>query len=123
RVNEGNGPESADDDVPRSKLPVPASPPMPPPPASFAASEDTEAGKVARAIAARVQTFENYRGKIPGATWTVDDASVWQIRDETACLAGLPERGVEAERWTGKLPTPVAVPLKIKPKIDGVEFK
>jgi len=122
-VNEGNGPESADNDVPRSKLPVPASPPLPPPPATFAAAEETQAGKIAREIAARVQTFQNYRGKIPGSTWTVDDASTWQIRDETTCLGGLPALGVEAETWTGKLPTPVAVPVKVKTSVGGVEFR
>jgi pimeloyl-ACP methyl ester carboxylesterase len=122
-VGEGNGPESADDDVPRSKLPVPPTPPLPPPPLTFAAAEDTQAGKTAREIAARVQTFTNYRGKIPGATWTVDAQSVWQIRDETNCLSGLPAVGVEAEPWAGKLPTPVAVPVKIRTSVDGVEFR
>jgi pimeloyl-ACP methyl ester carboxylesterase len=122
-LNEGNGPESADDDVPRSKLPVPATPPLPPPPATYAAAEDTQAGKVAREISARVQTFQNYRGKIPGATWTVDDASVWSIRDETTCLGGLPALGVEAEPWPGKLASPVAVPVKIRASIAGVDFR
>ena len=122
-VNEGNGPESADDDVPRSTLPVPASPPLPPLPAKFAAGEDTQAGKAAREIARRVQTFTNYRGKIPGATWTVDDASVWSIRDETTCLGALPGLGVDVEPWTGKLPTPVAVPVKLRASVDGVEFR
>jgi enterochelin esterase-like enzyme len=124
RINEGNGPESAVNDVPRSKLPVPPCPPAPPPPQQFAAAVDTQAGKVAREIAARVQTFQNYRGKIPGATWTIDSNSVWSIRDDTKCLESLPGLGVDAGGWSGKLPTPVAVPVKLKTAtVSGVEFR
>ncbi|HKP57813.1 MAG TPA: extensin family protein [Polyangiales bacterium] len=124
RVNEGNGPESAENDVPRSKLPVPSCPPAPPAPTKFCAAEDTQAGKIAREIAARVQTFQNFRGKIPGATWTVDDASVWSIRDEATCLETLPGLGVNVSAWTGKLPTPVAVPVKLThAAVGGVEFR
>ena len=71
---------------------MPPSPPPPAPPTEFAAAADTQAGKVAREIAQRVTTFTNYRAKIPGATWTVDDDAIWQIRDERSCLAALPAR-------------------------------
>ncbi|HKU44790.1 MAG TPA: extensin family protein [Polyangiales bacterium] len=122
-LNEGNGPESALNDVPRSKLPVPPCPPAPAPPEQFAAGPETPAGKVAREIAARVQTFQNYRGKIPGATWTVDTASVWSIREDTRCLEALKAAGVNVEPWSGKLPTPVAVPVKLLAGVEGVTFR
>jgi hypothetical protein len=122
---EGNGPESAARDIPKSKLPVPPGPPLPPIPTEFATAPDTQAGKAAREIAHRVGTFTNYRGKIPGATWTVDAASVWSIREADTCLAKLGELGVKVEPWTAKaaLPTPVAVPVKLAAAVSGVTFR
>jgi enterochelin esterase-like enzyme len=122
-ASEGNGPESADHDVPKSKLPVPAGPPLPPLPTQFKTAPDTQAGRAAREIARRVATYTNYRGKIPGATWTVDAASSWSIRESEDCLAALAQRGVQVEAWKSALPTPVAVPVKLNAAVGGVMFR
>jgi hypothetical protein len=53
----------------------------------------------------------------------VDPASVWQIREDATCLGALPAIGVAAEPWTGKLPTPVAVPVRVRAKVSDVEFR
>jgi pimeloyl-ACP methyl ester carboxylesterase len=123
RVNEGNGPESADHDVPKSRLPVPACPPLPPVPSQYSTAPNTQAGKAAREIARRVAMFTNYRGKIPGATWTIDAASMWSIREQDACLAALAERDVKVEAWTGPLPSPVATPVRVQAAVGGVNFR
>ncbi len=123
RANEGDGPESADRSVPRSKLGVPAAPPQPAPPSAYAAGADTQAGQVAREISTRVQSFMNYRAKIPGATWAVDEASIWQIRDGETCLGALSALGVRVEPWPGKLTTPVATPVRVRDEVQGVTFR
>jgi hypothetical protein len=120
---EGNDPESAEHDRPASKLAVSSAPPLPPPPEHFAAPADTQAGKAAREIARRVQTFTNYRSKIPGATWTLDDNNVWSVRDDAACLAALEAEGVHVKHWDGSLPTPVPVPVRVAGAVDGVSFQ
>jgi enterochelin esterase-like enzyme len=124
QVAEGNGPESASHDVPKSKLPVPSAPPQPPLPSVFSTAPDTQAGKAAREIARRVATFMNYRSKIPGATWAVDDAAPWSIREQADCLSTLEQQGVSVEAWTGsKLATPVATPVKLRSAVAGVTFR
>jgi predicted esterase len=123
QVNEGNGPESAAHDLPKSKLGVPTCPPLPPLPTQFSTAPDTQAGKAAREIARRVTMFTNYRGKIAGATWTVDPASTWSIREQDVCLAGLAERGVKVEPWNSALPSPVAAPVRLQAAVSGVTFR
>ena len=123
KINEGNGPESADHDIPKSRLAVPECPPLPPAPVQFSTAEDTQAGKAAREIARRVGQFTNYRGKIPGATWAIDPTSVWSIREQDTCLAQLAEQGVKVELWPGSLPTPVATPVKLQAAVSGVAFR
>lgn len=122
-AGQGDGPESAAHDVPRSKLGVPPSPPAPAPPTRFLADETTQAGRAARDIAQRVATFTNYRAKIPGATWSVDEQSVWSVRDEHSCLAALREAGVDAEPWSSRLPTPVPAPVRVRAEVAGVSFR
>lgn len=121
--NDGNDPESAEHDVSHSKLPVAPAPGLPPPPQHFAASADSPAGKAAREIARRVQTFTNYRSKIPGATWRIDDTQVWSVRDESDCLADLQAQGVHVRHWDGALTTPVPVPVRVTAPIEGVTFQ
>lgn len=123
KVSEGNGPESASHDVPKSPLPVTEPPPAPPPPTTFSTQPDTQAGKAAREIAKRVATFTNYRAKIPGATWWVDPSLPWSIREAEPCLSALAESGVSVEAYTGNLPTPVATPVKLKAGVGGVNFR
>jgi enterochelin esterase-like enzyme len=122
-ASEGNGPESADHDVSKSKLPVPVGPPLPPMPTEFKTAPDTPAGKAAREIARRVSTYTNYRGKIPGATWIVDDANRWSIRESPECLDALSQRGIQVEPWKTALTTPVAVPVRLSAAVGGVTFR
>ncbi|HEX2676909.1 MAG TPA: extensin family protein, partial [Polyangiales bacterium] len=122
-IPEGNDPESAAHDRSHSHLPVSPAPPVPPAPTTFATNAASPTGKTAREIARRVQTFTNYRSKIPGATWTLDDTSRWSIREPEACLKQLEELGVHAKAWTRPLSTPVAVPVRIEGKVDDVEFR
>ncbi len=121
-VPEGNDPESAEHDVSKSKLPVARAPSLPPPPLHYAASETTQAGKAAREIARRVQTFTNYRGKIPGATWQLDEASLWSVRDNSSCLADLTQLDVHVKIYDGALPTPVPAPVHLTAPVAGVTF-
>ena len=121
--NEGNGPESADKDNPKSTLPVPPAPATPALPLFYATEPNTQAGKAAREIARRVATFTNYRSQIPGATWLVDDAARWSIREREACLGELQQHGIEVEPWSGNLPTPVATPVKVRAAVSGVTFR
>jgi hypothetical protein len=120
---EGNGPESADRDNPRSPLPVPPAPATPALPLRYATEPDTQAGKAAREIARRVSTFENFRSKIAGATWLVDESIAWSIREREACMAELAEHGIQVEPWSGNLPTPVATPVKLRGEVSGVTFR
>ncbi|HEY2733640.1 MAG TPA: extensin family protein, partial [Polyangiales bacterium] len=114
---------SAAHDASKSKLGVPPGPPVPPLPTEFKTAPDTQAGKAAREIARRVSTFENYRGKIPGATWTADPGSVWSIRESAPCLEALAAHGVQVEAWKTALPTPVATPVKLNGAVGGVTFR
>ena len=120
---EGNGPESADQDNPPSPLPLPVAPEAPAMPKEFATEPTTQAGKAAREIAKRVATFTNFRSKIAGATWRVDQASVWSIREAEACLSQLSEHGVQAQPWKAALPTPVATPVQLQAAVSGVSFR
>lgn len=120
---QGNDPESARYDTPRSALRVPVAPPLPPPPTRFLTDASSATGKVAREIAARVQTFTNYRAKIAGATWKSDDSATWSIREPDECLRELEARGVRVKAWDGKLQTPVAVPVRVDGAVDGVTFR
>jgi hypothetical protein len=122
-VAEGNGPESADHDIPKSKLPVPVAPPAPPIPTRYSSAPDTTTGKVAREIARRVATFTNYRSKIPGATWNVDESGSWSIREQAVCLSDLEQLGVQVAPWSGALPTPVAAPVRVTAAVSGVTFR
>jgi predicted esterase len=119
----GNGPESADQDNPPSPLPLPVVPEVPAMPREFATEPTTQAGKAAREIAKRVATFTNFRSKIAGATWRVEQASVWSIREGDACMGTLSERGVEAQPRKAALPTPVATPVQIRAVVSGVSFR
>lgn len=120
---EGNGPESADGDNPPSPLPVPVAPEAPAMPQEYATEPTTQAGRAAREIARRVATFSNFRSKIAGATWRVEQSSVWSIREANACLADLGERGIEAQPWKGSLSTPVATPVQLRAAVNGVTFR
>jgi hypothetical protein len=124
-LNEGNGPESAEHDNPPSPLPVPSASALetPPLPQHYATAADTQAGKAAREIARRVTTFTNYRIKIPGATWLVDERSPWSIREKEACLADLAEHGITVEAWPKTLSTPVASPVQVRAAVSGVTFR
>ena len=121
--HKGDGPESADQDNPPSPLPVPVSPEAPAVPQAFATEPTTQAGKAAREIAKRVATFTNFRSKIAGATWRVEQASVWSIREADACLTQLSEHGVQAQPWKAALPTPVATPVQLQAAVSGVSFR
>jgi enterochelin esterase-like enzyme len=121
--NEGNGPESADDDNPKSPLPVPTAPATPALPLHYATEPRTQAGKAARDIARRVSTFTNYRSQIAGATWVVDESITWSIRERETCMAELEQQGIQVEAWSGALPTPVATPLKLRAAVSGVTFR
>lgn len=123
RMSEGNDPESARFDRPKSRLGVPDAPPTPPVPTSFLAPETTAAGKAAREIARRVAKFTNYRSRIAGASWVVDDTRTWSIRDDETCMATLAEAGVSAVPWLGALPTPVPTPVRITAPVLGVTFR
>lgn len=122
-ASRGNDPESARYDAPPSRLPVPASPPLPPPPTHFLTEAATPTGKVAREIARRVQRFTNYRAKITGARWKTDPACVWSIREPAPCMEDLKARGVRVTPWTGVLQTPVAVPVRVDDAVQGVTFR
>jgi enterochelin esterase-like enzyme len=120
----GNDPESADLDNPPSPLAVPVAPVIPALAKEFATGPDSQAGKAAREIAKRVATFTNYRGRIPGATWRHEDASVWSIREAEVCMSELSERGVEARAWKPTLATPVATPVQLQAaSVGGVTFR
>ncbi|HET8940304.1 MAG TPA: extensin family protein [Polyangiales bacterium] len=120
---EGNDPESADVDNPPSPLPVPVAPEAPAAPQAFATEPTTQAGKAAREIARRVGTFTNYRKLIAGATWRVDQSSVWSIREADSCLSDLTEHGIEVQPWKGQLATPVATPVQLHAAVGGVTFR
>lgn len=102
-----------------SALRVPAAPPTPAAPASFAAPKNDPAGRQARKIAERVQTFANYRAQIAGARWQLAPDAVWQIRSERACLADLREKRVPFRR-AAQPSTPVATPVELTGKLRGI---
>jgi hypothetical protein len=103
-------------------LPVPPAPRTPPRTRMFLAPPEDPAGRVAREIASLVPTFHNYRAEIPGASWRVDRASVWQIRPESECHAALEAAGI-VFRPVGVYPTPVPSPVELLGPIDGVWFR
>jgi hypothetical protein len=97
----------------------------PGPPATFAAADHDEAGVAARAIAAAVPTFHNYRGDIAGARWT-GDAEAWQVRNAAACLAALHDAGVPAHVYadpTRPLRTPVPTAVELDGPVGGIAFR
>ncbi|MET0385655.1 MAG: extensin family protein [Polyangiales bacterium] len=122
-ADSGNDPESAAHDRPPSPLPVPVAPVPPDPPQVFATEPDTQAGKAARELARRVASFTNYRSTIAGATWKVDPAVPWSIRERESCLADLATRDIPVEPWSRALPTPVATPVTVRAAIGGVTFR
>lgn len=94
----------------------------PPAPSSFIADERDPAGAPARAIAANVQTFRNFRGDIAGSRWTDDAAAAWQVRDADTCLAALHEAGIPVHPHTDRLHTPVPAPVELDGPVGGIEF-
>jgi predicted esterase len=100
----------------------PPAPPRPDPPTEFAAGLRTQAGQAARRIARLVPTFTNYRATIPLATWIVDPAARWSIRDNERCLAELREKGIKAQPYEQELLTPVPVPVELRGPVGGVKF-
>ncbi|GAB4210581.1 MAG: hypothetical protein OHK0013_31330 [Sandaracinaceae bacterium] len=109
--------------TPPITLPIREPPPTPAPPSVFAAREDDPAGIAARRIAALVPTFLNFRGIVPGATWTTDARATWSIRDEDDCLARLERLGIDAIRFEEALETPVPTPVEIRGSIGEVELR
>lgn len=103
-------------------LPVPTAPPTPERPTEFLAPRNDPAGQVARVIARRVETFENFRALIPGATWQTHEDGVWAFRRERDCLRALRATGIEFTRVTEPLPTPIATPVQLNRRVDGIVF-
>lgn len=103
-------------------LPVPTAPATPAIPTEFLASAHDPAGQIARIIARRVATFENFRAQIPGATWQVDDNSVWSIRRERECLRALRTAHIEFTPVAEAPTTPVASPVQLARRVDGIAF-
>lgn len=108
-------------------LPVPTSPPVPPRATEFLTRPTDPVGRLARVIARRVSSFQNFRGDIPGATWSIEPSTVWKFRPRNECARALRAAGVrfqalpdaEAELLT----TPVPAPVVIAPQpIGGVTF-
>jgi enterochelin esterase-like enzyme len=104
-------------------LPVPPAPPVPPVPVRFAAPAADPAGMAAREIADRVQTFENFRARVPGAVWVVDPTASWSIRPQARCLKALRKAGVRARLFRSPLPTPVPAPVELTGRVGGVWFR
>jgi hypothetical protein len=113
-----NGPDAGAEPL----MPVPPAPPTPEPPRRFRARASDPAGRVARLIARRAATFENFRALIPGATWREEPRALWQIRNEAECHAALRDAGVPF-RPIAEHPTPVPSPVEILGPVDGVWFR
>ena len=115
--------------LPRPPPPCPRSvncKPIPAPPQTreFSASVHTQAGQAARKIAKVVPLFRNYRAEITLATWEQDPATIWSVRDNSACLKSLRALGVRFMPYQGEeLPTPVPAPVELDGRINGVRFK
>jgi hypothetical protein len=109
--------------TPPIELPIAEPPPAPSPPSSFAAREDDPAGVAARRIAQLVPTFLNFRGIVPGATWSTDAGAVWSIRDERDCLTRLAEAGIDARPFDEELETPVPTPVEIRGSVGEVALR
>jgi hypothetical protein len=92
-------------------------------PLRYATEASTQAGKAARELARRVASFTNYRSKIAGATWQVDEHVIWSVREQEHCLGELGERGIEAKPWKAALPTPVPTPVQVRAAVSGVTFR
>ena len=70
-----------------------------------------------------MQSFLNYRAKIPLATWLVDESARWSIRDNERCLDELRALGIQFRPYAGVLTTPVPTPVEIEGTVDGVKFQ
>ncbi len=108
-------------------LPVPAAPPVPPRATEFLAGPTDPVGRLARSIARRVSTFQNFRADIPGATWSTDPSLLWKFRPRRECFPALRAAGVAfrplPEGEAALLTTPVPAPVILTPRpIGGVTF-
>ncbi|MBK8173108.1 MAG: extensin family protein [Sandaracinaceae bacterium] len=103
-------------------MPIPTAPPVPARPTDFLAPSHDPAGVIARVIARRVATFENYRAQIPGSTWNIDEGSVWSFRRQRDCLSALREANIRFTPVDEVPTTPVATPVRIDRVVDGVVF-
>jgi hypothetical protein len=70
-----------------------------------------------------VATFDNYRSRIAGATWQVDEHVIWSVREQEQCLAELNEHGIDVRPWKGELKTPVPTPVQLRAAVSGVTFR
>jgi len=105
-------------------LPIADPPAAPRRSTRFAAPAQDPAGAVAREIAELVPTFLNFRGIVPGATWTTDAAATWRIEREARCLSRLRRLGVSATPFRGdEIVTPVPTPVEIHGSIGDVEVR
>lgn len=96
-------------------------PPRPPMPQSFLATEDDQAGRVARILAKRFRSVPNQRGQVRGQ-WLVDPSALWQIRPTDECLEALDRAGVDATPHH-YAPVPIATPVVLRDKVGGVLFR
>lgn len=112
------------DQEPPIELPIAEPPAAPARPTTFAAPVDDPAGAVARTIANLVPTFLNFRGIVPGATWTTDATATWRIQPEADCLARLARDGVEARSFVGdEIVTPVPTPVELTGMVGEVRVR
>lgn len=115
--------EATDSPTEPALVMLPGTPPVPGPPARYAAPARDPAGRAARRIWARVPTFVNFRGTIPNATWRTDRRYVWSIRPQQECHDSLRAQGDVPFR---PYPDPnglVPSPVEIVGPIDGVWFR
>jgi len=109
--------------TPAITLPIAEPPETPAAPTTFAAEATDPAGAVARTIAAMVPSFMNFRGIVPGATWTTDTEQTWQIRAQQRCLDDLADHHIDAETLTETFLTPIATPVLLPSTVDGITFR
>ena len=100
-----------------------AVPPAPEPPARFVSNPRTQAGRAARQIARRVQTFKNYRARSKLATWVVDPVARWSVRDNRACLAELRRQGIRTRSHPFNLLNPVPTPVELTGRVGGIWYR
>jgi len=104
--------------VPSTKVP-----PSPAAPTRFAAPARSQAGRAARQIARRVQSFANYRGRTKLATWVVDPVARWSVRDNRACLAELRKLGIRTRSHPFNLLNPVPTPVELIGRVGGIWYR